>query len=64
MRIELTTDRAEMTSHHREGDVIDVPLAEAQRLIKSGQAVPAAPAPVETATVAPPRNAALRHNRR
>ena len=63
MRIELTTDRAELTSHHRAGDVIDVPLAEAQRLIKSGQAIPA-PAPVETATVAPPRNAALRQNRR
>lgn len=64
MRIELTTDRAEATFEQRAGDVIDVPAPEATRLIKSGQAV-VAPAPIETATAATPRNnAAVRPTKR
>jgi len=51
MRIELTTERAGTLRHDREGDVIDVPEAEARRLIASGQAV-------ECAAVAPRENAA------
>jgi len=40
MRVRLTTDRATMTDTHEAGEVIDLPQAEAEALIRTEQAEP------------------------
>ncbi len=57
MLIQLTCERSGRTGYHLEGDVIDVPVDEAMRMLRAGQAVSAEP---ETATPVRPPNAAKR----
>lgn len=42
------------------GDTVDLPEAEARRFIERGMAIPVVEQPIETATITPPENAALR----
>lgn len=53
LRIRLQTDRYSGGAIEYAGDEVELPAAEAQRLIAIGQAVPLE-TPVETATVGPP----------
>jgi hypothetical protein len=53
MRVRLTTDRAGSTWAQQEGDLLDLPDAEAQRLVAAGQAEPATAEAADVQTSAP-----------
>ena len=68
MRVRLTSDRAGWGWEEHEGDLVELPEADARRLIESGQAEPAAeitepaaetteaPTPVQTSAPATKRS--------
>jgi|GEM_PF-3500664 hypothetical protein len=66
MRVKLTAGRVGNDFYEEPGQVVDVPAAEAQRMIDRGQAMPhdQQQRSIEAAAVEPPRNAALPHARK
>lgn len=60
MKVLLTTPRVDAFGAYSDGNVIDVPEAEAHRMIEAGQAVPVRGPRVETAAVRPAENMAAR----